>query len=90
MVDALKAAEASETGEALRVYVRAKQAIAELLREAGRALGPRGAEDPRIDALLSRLAEDRFHLVVLGEFKRGKSSLINAILGRELLPTTRP
>ena len=84
MVDALTDI---QTDEALRGYVRAKQAVADLLRETARVLGPAGAEDPRIEGLLVRLAEDRFHLVVLGEFKRGKSSLINAILGRELLPT---
>lgn len=37
--------------------------------------------------LLSRLAEDRFNLVVVGQFKRGKSSLINAIIGMDRLPT---
>lgn len=35
----------------------------------------------------SRLAEGRFHLAVLGQFKRGKSTLLNALLGDELLPT---
>jgi GTPase SAR1 family protein len=35
----------------------------------------------------ARVAEDRFNLTVLGEFKRGKSTLINALLDRELLPT---
>jgi small GTP-binding protein len=34
----------------------------------------------------TRVAEDRFNLVVLGEFKRGKSTLINALLERDLLP----
>jgi small GTP-binding protein len=34
-----------------------------------------------------RLAGGRFHVAVLGEFKRGKSTLINALLGRDLLPT---
>lgn len=38
-------------------------------------------------AARARLAEDRFNLVVLGEFKRGKSTLINALLGRAVLPT---
>lgn len=38
-------------------------------------------------AARARLAEDRFNLVVLGEFKRGKSSLINALLNRDVLPT---
>lgn len=37
--------------------------------------------------LLVKLAEDRFNLVVVGQFKRGKSSLMNALIGRNLLPT---
>src|SRR6266568_3846393 len=34
-----------------------------------------------------RLEEDVFNLVVLGQFKRGKSTLVNALLGDEVLPT---
>jgi GTP-binding protein EngB required for normal cell division len=34
-----------------------------------------------------RVCEDRFNLVMLGEFKRGKSTLINALLDRDLVPT---
>jgi small GTP-binding protein len=34
-----------------------------------------------------RLVEGRFHVSVLGEFKRGKSTLVNALLGEEVLPT---
>lgn len=37
--------------------------------------------------LLARLAEDRFNLAILGQFSRGKSSLMNALLGSEKLPT---
>ncbi len=37
-------------------------------------------------AARARVAEDRFNLVVLGEFKRGKSTLINALLERDVLP----
>lgn len=37
--------------------------------------------------LADRLAAGRFHISVVGEFKRGKSTLVNALLGRELLPT---
>jgi small GTP-binding protein len=33
-----------------------------------------------------KLAEHRFVVAVLGEFKRGKSTLINALLGERLLP----
>lgn len=41
----------------------------------------------RCHELMVKLAEDRFTLAVVGQFNRGKSSLMNAILGRELLPT---
>ncbi len=37
--------------------------------------------------LLTRLAEDRFTVVVAGRFNRGKSSLMNALLGMDRLPT---
>jgi GTP-binding protein EngB required for normal cell division len=41
----------------------------------------------RIAELQERLTEERFHLAVLGQFKRGKSTLLNALLGEPLLPT---
>lgn len=34
-----------------------------------------------------RMAEGRLNVVALGEFKRGKSTLINALLGCDVLPT---
>jgi GTPase Era involved in 16S rRNA processing len=37
--------------------------------------------------LRQKLAADRFEIVVLGQFKRGKSSLINALVGADVLPT---
>lgn len=42
----------------------------------------------RFTELLSALNSDSIRLVVLGEFSRGKSSLVNALLGIELLPTS--
>jgi GTP-binding protein EngB required for normal cell division len=77
------------TDHALQQYAHAKQEVIAILRKArvflDRAGNRSGCE--QLDALLARLAEDRFHLVVLGQFKRGKSSLINAIIGKDLLPT---
>jgi GTPase SAR1 family protein len=35
---------------------------------------------------MRKLSEDRFHLVVIGQFKRGKTTFINSILGESLLP----
>ena len=42
--------------------------------------------EPYIQNLFARLAEDRFNLVVVGRFNRGKTSLMNAILGTDRLP----
>lgn len=38
--------------------------------------------------LKHRLTAGRFHLAVLGQFKRGKSTLLNALLGERALPTS--
>jgi GTP-binding protein EngB required for normal cell division len=40
----------------------------------------------RLQALQERLGTGRFHLAVLGQFKRGKSTLLNALLGEPFLP----
>jgi GTPase Era involved in 16S rRNA processing len=44
-------------------------------------------DDGRLEELKARLAQGRFHLAVLGQFKRGKSTLLNALLGEAILPT---
>jgi len=41
-----------------------------------------------LEEVLDKLIENRFHLVVLGQFKRGKSTFINSILGDKVLPTS--
>jgi ribosome biogenesis GTPase A len=37
--------------------------------------------------LVTKLAEDRFHLVVVGEFNHGKTTFVNALLGQVVLAT---
>lgn len=59
--------------------------LAALVRSCGPEFEP--AAD-RLDALDSRLAEGSFHLAVLGQFKRGKSTLLNALLGEAVLPSS--
>ena len=64
------------------------QTLLETASELLRARGPNYRHlAGRIDELASRLATGRFHLAVLGQFKRGKSTLVNALLGEEVLPT---
>jgi GTP-binding protein EngB required for normal cell division len=73
----------------LRQHLRLKLELAAVIRSAMQLLHE--AKDARREQearrLLSRLAEDRFNLVVVGQFKRGKSSLMNAVLGMDRLPT---
>jgi len=42
----------------------------------------------RLDELEKRLFLGRFHLAVLGQVKRGKSTLLNALLGEDVLPSS--
>lgn len=75
--------------ENLRSYAQTKLSLADILRTIRHALAALGIEDAenQYEELMVKLAEDRFILAVLGQFKRGKSSLMNAIIGRDLLPT---
>jgi len=63
-----------------------------LLAEAIRRIDSLGAQfasnREKLAFLRSRLEDGRFHLAVLGQFKRGKSTLLNAFLGQALLPTS--
>jgi GTP-binding protein EngB required for normal cell division len=73
----------------LKTYTKAKQAVARQLRAVWNFFHIHKDEHAENDCreLMVKLAEDRFVLAVAGQFKRGKSSLMNAVIGRELLPT---
>lgn len=68
---------------------RSKQFIAHEVRSLSeflkQHLGEREAEACR--NLMAKLVEDRFTLAVVGQYKRGKSTLMNAIIGKNLLPS---
>jgi ribosome biogenesis GTPase A len=40
----------------------------------------------RLEVARRRLVDPLFHVLVVGEFKQGKSSLINALLGIDVCP----
>jgi len=53
------------------------------------AMDPRYAmHAERLGELEKRLSSGRFHLAVLGQVKRGKSTLLNALLGEDVLPSS--
>ncbi|MEJ5343104.1 MAG: dynamin family protein [Thermogutta sp.] len=43
--------------------------------------------DEHLVKLLDELDDDTYQVLVIGEAKRGKSTLVNALIGRDLLPT---
>ncbi len=54
----------------------------------GAPAGTLGAEARReLELLHGKFEESRFHLVLLGQFKRGKTTLLNSLIGVDLLPT---
>jgi len=73
----------------LDVYGTARDQIIDALDKLKRLAAERGSAGVATTSADAeeRLRENRFNLVVLGEFKRGKSTFINSLLGKELLPT---
>ncbi len=74
--------------ERLRDYERLKLQLASILRQTLASINSQRSADPhrKCQELLARLADDRFTLAVVGQFSRGKSSLMNSILGMDRLP----
>jgi GTP-binding protein EngB required for normal cell division len=79
----------TDAGATLRWYDDMRMKIARIGQRAMReCVHDHDAEGERtIQQLLARLAEDRFNLAVVGPFSRGKSTLMNAMLGFDALPT---
>jgi small GTP-binding protein len=74
---------------ALNLFRERKLDVTVSLQELGDFAAKIGAKTLReriVRDLVDKLEEDRFHLVVVGEFNHGKSSFVNALLGRAALP----
>lgn len=61
--------------------------IAQAIRCAPNPAADHAGSTERLQALAARLAAARLQIAVVGQFKRGKSSLLNALLGEAVLPT---
>jgi predicted GTPase len=84
----VSAAVAATGATVLAEYRRRRLELADLIRAVMNVAAERHDEEKESAArgLLARLAEDRFQLAVVGQFSRGKSTLMNAVLGRPYLP----
>ena len=50
--------------------------------------GDMGAVDNRLLMVKEQLIANCFNLVILGQCKRGKTTLINSLIGKEILPSS--
>jgi predicted GTPase len=72
----------------LRTYADRRLELGDMIRAAlhlARGSGDEQAENRARD-LLARLAAGTFQLAVMGQFSRGKTTLMNALLGSPYLP----
>jgi GTPase SAR1 family protein len=70
-------------------YAEHKEQVMAALRGLAELAGELGMRSLRVDieaVRLPKLADERFNLVVLGEFNHGKTTFVNALLGEPLLP----
>jgi GTP-binding protein EngB required for normal cell division len=81
--------ERSEPQSSLAGYEARKHALAQILREINAAASRLKQQtlERSVQDLTRKLADDRFYLTVVGQFSRGKSTLMNAILGKDYLPS---
>lgn len=71
----------------LKDYEQEKFEIGDIIRSAQAVIKNDELLQAECRDLLTRLAEDRFNLMIVGRFSRGKSTLMNAVLGGNHLPT---
>lgn len=80
----------TDTHGLLGAFQERKSEVTRQLEELGgiaHALGARTMKEKVERDLVKKLEEDRFHLVVVGEFNHGKTTFVNALLGKNVLPT---
>lgn len=72
----------AEFGELKQQALLGLRDVASLAEESGAVSLARALREDRIP----RLEDERFHLVILGEFNHGKTTFVNALLGAPVLP----
>ena len=73
----------------LEEFVNYKTTILDLIADTNSLLKENNeADNERLFAVREQLISNHFNLVVLGQFKRGKTTLINSLVGKEILPSS--
>jgi GTP-binding protein EngB required for normal cell division len=78
-----------DSGNQLHDYEQVKFELAGLIREADAEAWKQTDEklQRELRLVLRKLAEDGFYLTLAGQFNRGKTTLLNALVGMDRLPT---
>jgi small GTP-binding protein len=77
------------TEPAIAAFLRKRDQVVSALRglsDVAEALGTKTLRARVNERLVRKLEDDRFHLVVVGEFNHGKTTFVNALLGQRALP----
>ncbi len=80
----------SVQNESLGSFERNQRALVSLASRTATVVGRLGMEDRAraLTQLAARIGSEQSRILVIGEFKRGKSTLVNALLGEEVLPSS--
>ena len=82
----------SDVGEAIHSFIDYRKTVHDVLsdlkalRTHALTLGLHATAE-QMEEMIRRMDSDRFSIAIVGEFKRGKSTFINALLGADILPT---
>lgn len=68
-------------------YKEVKKEVIDSLEDLINIYNEYGSYNERITELIEKLRSDNFQIIVLGEFSRGKSTFINALLNKNILPS---
>ncbi|ABR49383.1 Dynamin family protein [Alkaliphilus metalliredigens QYMF] len=68
--------------KSMKLYVNHLRNMEAIARDLDYSLGVKKCGD-----LLNRVEELEFHVAVMGQFKRGKTTILNYFIGKEILPT---
>jgi hypothetical protein len=77
--------QAAKRASGMAEFASAREGLLSLVQEMLALEGVRGCP---CEELSGKLREGAFNLVVAGQFKRGKTSLINAVIGADILPVS--
>lgn len=71
-----------------QIFMQHRQTMSRLLSQASVAIGQLNMDggSKRLASLSSKVESDTFKVMVVGTFKNGKSTFINALIGKDVLP----